>query len=65
MWIAAAGTVALVAAGYIVYKYMNGTKETKKQYQFTGQVPWDCSQEEKEKYARAWMEQYIKGVVIS
>ena len=26
-------------------------------------MPWESSQEEKEKYARAWMEKYIKDVL--
>ena len=26
-------------------------------------MPWESSQEEKEKYARAWMEKYIKDIL--
>ena len=66
-WIMAVGGVlALGTAGYLAYGYYNNyNQQQQNKLCFHGQVPWQSGQDEKEKYARAWMEQYIKGVLLN
>ena len=38
-------------------------KKTPKRTPFHGQIPWESSQQEKERLARQWMERYVKGYI--
>ena len=71
----AAGTAALLLSACAIYRLYNnedcpfkslGSRQiTLRKTAFHGQVKWESSQEEKERYARAWMERYVKGAIVN
>lgn len=71
----AVGTAALLVSACAIYRLYGGedcpfksgeSNQVKlKKTAFHGQVKWESSQDEKERYARAWMERYVKGAIVN